>query len=47
MEGRLVRAFYDGAECPPSFYDSVFEMVSRNEFVAYKFEVYRLHLLSS
>ena len=47
MEGRLARAFCDGAECPPSSYDSVFEMVSHNEFVAYKFEVYRLHLLSS
>ena len=47
MEGRLARAFCDGAECPPSFYDYVFEMVSHSEFVAYKFEVYHLHLLSS
>ena len=47
MEGLHVLAFCDGAEGPPSSYDYVFEMVSRNEFVAYKFEVYRLHLLSS
>ena len=47
MEGLRVLAFCDGAECPPSSYGSVFEMVSRNEFVAYKFEVYHLHLLSS